>query len=63
MRTVWRHYYETINGVVFVVDSSDIDRIPEVRDELHKIISEALGVPIKATIAVGKNWGELTKWE
>ena len=46
MRTVWKHYYETINGVVFVLDSSDIDRMPEVRDELHKIISEALGVPI-----------------
>ena len=46
MRSVWRHYYESINGVIFVVDSSDKDRIPEVRDELHQIMSEALGVPI-----------------
>ena len=46
MRSVWRHYYESINGVIFVVDSSDRDRIPEVRDELHQIMSEALGVPV-----------------
>jgi GTPase SAR1 family protein len=46
MRPVWKHYFESVNGVLFVIDSSDADKIPDVRDELHSIISEALGVPI-----------------
>jgi len=46
MRPVWKHYFESINGVIFVIDSSDVERIPDVRDELHKVISEAVGVPI-----------------
>jgi GTPase SAR1 family protein len=46
MWSVWKHYYETINGVIFVLDSSDRDRIYDARDELHQIIAETVGVPI-----------------
>lgn len=35
MWSVWKHYYETINGVIFVLDSSDRERITDARDELH----------------------------
>ena len=35
MRSVWKHYFESINGVIFVMDSSNIARIHEARDELH----------------------------
>ena len=37
---MWRHYYTGTQGLVFVVDSQDRDRIDEARQELHKIISD-----------------------
>ncbi|CAJ1360853.1 unnamed protein product [Effrenium voratum] len=36
IRSLWRHYYESTNALIFVVDSSDRERIREARDELHK---------------------------
>lgn len=41
MRGVWKYYYESVNGIVFVVDSSDEARIAEARDELHKILADS----------------------
>ncbi|GES78956.1 CPS1 protein [Rhizophagus clarus] len=40
IRPLWRHYYTGTQGLVFVVDSQDRDRIDEARQELHKIISD-----------------------
>merc|ERR1712151_985055 len=33
IRKLWRHYYLGTNGVIFVVDSSDRDRVQDARDE------------------------------
>ncbi len=37
-----------VQGIIFVVDSADEERFPEVREELHKILSdnELLKVPV-----------------
>ncbi|OZJ04041.1 ADP-ribosylation factor 6 [Bifiguratus adelaidae] len=40
IRPLWRHYYTGTQGLIFVVDSQDRDRIDEARQELHKIISD-----------------------
>ena len=40
IRPLWRHYYANTSGLVFVVDSNDLERISEARDELHKLSSE-----------------------
>merc|ERR1711991_677540 len=40
IRNLWRHYYNGTQGLIFVVDSSDRDRIDEARDELHKALNE-----------------------
>ena len=40
MRTVWKHYYTSVKGVIFVLDSSNVERIPEARDELHAVLAE-----------------------
>lgn len=40
IRPLWRHYYANTSGLVFVVDSNDLERIGEARDELHKLSSE-----------------------
>merc|ERR1711913_116084 len=40
LRPLWRHYYDGTDGLIFVVDSNDRDRIGDAKAELHKILSE-----------------------
>jgi ADP-ribosylation factor protein 6 len=40
IRPLWRHYFSGTQGLVFVVDSSDKDRIDEARTELQRIIQD-----------------------
>jgi len=40
IRPLWRHYYTGTQGLVFVVDSVDRDRLDEARQELHRILSD-----------------------
>eukprot|EP00656_Telonema_subtile_P024465 TRINITY_DN266_c0_g1_i1.p1 TRINITY_DN266_c0_g1~~TRINITY_DN266_c0_g1_i1.p1 ORF type:complete len:179 (+),score=52.65 TRINITY_DN266_c0_g1_i1:223-759(+) len=40
IRPLWRHYYTNTEGIIFVVDSNDRDRIDEARDELNRMLSE-----------------------
>lgn len=40
IRPLWRHYYTGTQGLIFVVDSNDRDRIDDARQELHRIISD-----------------------
>lgn len=48
IRTLWRHYYENVNGLIFVVDSNDRERLHEARDELARLLDESSlqGVPL-----------------
>ena len=40
IRLLWRHYYQNTQGLIFVVDSNDRDRVDDAREELHKMLSE-----------------------
>lgn len=40
IRPLWRHYFSGTQGLIFVIDSSDRDRIDEARAELHRIIGD-----------------------
>ena len=40
IRPLWRHYYTGTQGLVFVVDSQDKERIDEAKQELHRILSD-----------------------
>ena len=40
MRPLWRHYFQNTQGLIFVVDSNDRERISEAREELAKMLSE-----------------------
>jgi ADP-ribosylation factor protein 6 len=40
IRPLWRHYYTGTQGLVFVVDSQDRERIEEAKQELHRILSD-----------------------
>ena len=35
MRHAWKYYFESVNGIIFVIDAADRDRIADARDELH----------------------------
>lgn len=39
-RAFWRLYYEDTQAIMFVVDSSDPDRMDEAREELHRMMME-----------------------
>uniref|UniRef100_A0A7S3J7C1 Uncharacterized protein n=2 Tax=Euplotes harpa TaxID=151035 RepID=A0A7S3J7C1_9SPIT len=39
-RKLWKHYYDKVDGVIMVIDSSDIDRMGIVKEELAKIVVE-----------------------
>ncbi|KAM8840339.1 ADP-ribosylation factor-like protein 4A isoform 1-T2 [Spinachia spinachia] len=48
LRPLWRSYTRCADGIVFVVDSVDAERIEEAKTELHKItrLTANQGVPV-----------------
>merc|ERR1711941_248968 len=40
IRPLWRHYFQNTQGLIFVVDSNDRERIGEARDELNRMLAE-----------------------
>jgi ADP-ribosylation factor protein 1 len=40
IRPLWRHYYQNTQGLIFVVDSNDRDRVDAAHEELHKMLNE-----------------------
>ncbi len=39
---LWRHYFQSTNGLVWVVDSSDTQRLESSADELHRVMADDL---------------------
>ena len=37
---LWKHYFDKINAVIFVIDSTDKDRLPKVRQQLSKVCND-----------------------
>jgi GTP-binding protein SAR1 len=46
-RRLWRDYYANVDAIVFMVDSSDVDRLHESAEELNRLLQteELNGVP------------------
>ena len=40
IRPLWRHYYNNTNGLIFVVDSNDRERVEDAKDELFRMLQE-----------------------
>ncbi|XP_046373156.1 ADP-ribosylation factor 2-like [Haliotis cracherodii] len=40
IRPLWRHYFQNTQGLIFVVDSNDRERLQEARDELNRMLNE-----------------------
>ena len=48
IRQLWRYYYQNNDGLIFVIDSTDRDRVRESAEELHSIVQDdnMRGVPV-----------------
>jgi small GTP-binding protein len=40
IRPLWRHYFQNTQGLIFVVDSNDRERVGEGREELMRMLAE-----------------------
>nr|CAB3222735.1 ADP-ribosylation factor 1 [Phallusia mammillata] len=40
IRPLWRHYFQNTQGIIFVVDSNDRERVCEAREELNRMLAE-----------------------
>lgn len=40
IRRLWRHYFDHVQALIYVVDSNDRERISEAKQELHNVLNE-----------------------
>ena len=40
IRVLWKHYYQNTDGLIFVVDSNDRERVDDAAEELKKMLAE-----------------------
>ena len=40
IRPLWRHYFQNTQGLIFVVDSNDRERIDEAQKELQEMVKK-----------------------
>lgn len=40
IRVLWKHYYQNTDGLIYVVDSNDRDRVEDAAEELKKMLAE-----------------------
>ncbi|KAH7638053.1 ADP-ribosylation factor 2 [Dermatophagoides farinae] len=40
IRPLWRHYFQNTQGLIFVVDSNDKERVGEAAEELQRMLNE-----------------------
>lgn len=54
LRSYWRNYFESTDGLVWVVDSADKMRLDDCKAELHKLLQEEVTKeePIKSVCLV-----------
>ena len=56
IRPLWRHYFQNTQGLIFVVDSNDRDRVVEARDELRRMLNEVLEVLVLLLMLSSYSW-------
>ena len=40
LRSLWSHYFDNVDALVYVVDSADPDRLEENRETLHNLLQD-----------------------
>lgn len=46
MRKYWEDYLKRTHILVYVVDSSDRGRLPQAKDELHRLLKAGMDLPV-----------------
>lgn len=59
LRPLWRQFYHGADGVIFIVDSSDVSRIGEAQDELFSMVSDEAMRPSGVPVVVVANKQDL----
>ena len=54
LRGTWKYYYESVNGIIFVIDSSNPDSFNDIRDHLHQVMAETADTNIPILIFANK---------
>jgi len=54
IRPLWRHYYQNTDALIYVVDSSDRERLNEAAEELHHILSDDLMANVTILVLANK---------
>ena len=52
LRSYWRNYFESTDGLIWVVDSADSRRIDDCRQELHALLLEEVRMHICACMVI-----------
>ena len=55
IRLLWRHYYLNTNGIIFVVDSANPERLQEARESLKTFETEEELLDVPILILANKN--------
>eukprot|EP00800_Vazella_pourtalesii_P008268 TRINITY_DN21903_c0_g1_i1.p1 TRINITY_DN21903_c0_g1~~TRINITY_DN21903_c0_g1_i1.p1 ORF type:complete len:221 (-),score=39.09 TRINITY_DN21903_c0_g1_i1:158-820(-) len=58
IRSLWRHYYAGATGLIFVIDSTDVDRLDEAGEALNAILSDQDMKTTPVVIFANKQDGE-----
>ena len=40
LRSMWSYYFDNVDALVYVIDSSDIDRLQENAETLHSLLND-----------------------
>nr|XP_022315502.1 ADP-ribosylation factor 3-like isoform X2 [Crassostrea virginica] len=62
MRPLWKHYYQNTEGLIYVVDSSDRERIAESREELFGILQSDEMARVPVVVVANKQDLPRRKW-
>eukprot|EP00669_Euglena_mutabilis_P009860 TRINITY_DN4674_c0_g1_i1.p2 TRINITY_DN4674_c0_g1~~TRINITY_DN4674_c0_g1_i1.p2 ORF type:complete len:161 (-),score=73.39 TRINITY_DN4674_c0_g1_i1:185-667(-) len=57
LRRLWRHYFENVDALIFVVDTNDKERVHIAKEELHRLMGEP--ALLDATLLVFANKQDL----
>ena len=40
IRDIWKSYFALVHGIIYVIDSTDAARIPEIKDNLQHVMQD-----------------------
>ena len=51
VRSLWRHFYQGTNGLIYVVNSKDRNKVVDAQEELNKLIEDEMRDAVMLVLA------------